>query len=103
LGAYAVLRTSRDHLVVPKDTVTLADTVGAGDSFMARLVSGLTDAGLLGGLVQRQRLAAATWQELATDLHRAVVTSSITVSHAGAYAPSRAEARAVILDDPNLA
>jgi sugar/nucleoside kinase (ribokinase family) len=53
LGAYAVLRTSRDHLVVPQNTVTLADTVGAGDSFMAGLVSGLTDAGLLGGPVQR--------------------------------------------------
>jgi len=35
LGAYAVIRTSRDHLVVPQNTVALADTVGAGDSFMA--------------------------------------------------------------------
>jgi fructokinase len=34
LGAYAVLRASQDHLVVPQGTVTLADTVGAGDSFM---------------------------------------------------------------------
>ncbi len=103
LGAYAVLRSSRDHLVVPQNTVTLADTVGAGDSFMAGLVSGLTDAGLLGGPVQRQRLAAATLPELATALHRAVVTSSVTVSHAGAYAPSFAEVRAVIADDPYLA
>ena len=103
LGAYAVLRTSRDNLVVPQNTVTLADTVGAGDSFMAGLVSGLMDAGLLGGPVQRRRLATATWQELATALHRAVVTSSITVSHAGAYAPSHAEVRAVVATDPNLA
>jgi len=103
LGAYAVLRTSRDHLVVPQNTVTLADTVGAGDSFMAGLVSGLTDAGLLGGPMQRQRLAAATWAELATALHRAVATSSITVSHAGAYAPSLAEVRAVVAADPYLA
>ena len=103
LGAYAVLRTSRDHLVVPQNTVTLADTVGAGDSFMAGLISGLTDAGLLGGPVQRERLAAASWPQLATALHRAVVTSSITVSHAGAYAPSLAEVRAVIAADPYVA
>jgi fructokinase len=70
---------------------------------MAGLVSGLVDAGLLGGPVQRTRLAAATWAELATALHRAVVTSSITVSHAGAYAPSLAEVRAVVADDPYLA
>jgi len=103
LGAYAVLRASRDLLVVPPNTVTLVDTVGAGDSFMAGLISGLTDAGLLGGRVQRERLAAATWSELATALHRAVVTSSITVSHAGAYAPSLAEVRAVVAADPYLA
>ena len=103
LGAYAVLRGSRDQLVVPHNTVALADTVGAGDSFMAGLVSGLTDAGLLGGPVQRMRLAAAAWPELATALHRAVVTSSVTVSHAGAYAPSLAEVRAVVAADPYLA
>jgi hypothetical protein len=32
-----------------------------------------------------------------------VVTSSITVSHAGAYAPSLDEVRAVIAADPYLA
>ena len=38
---------------------TVADTVGAGDSFMAGLVSGLLDAGLLGGPDARARLHAA--------------------------------------------
>jgi fructokinase len=103
LGAYAVLRTSRDLLVVPHKGVTVADTVGAGDSFMAGLVSGLTDAGLLGGAEQRTRLAAATWAEVATALHRAVVTSSVTVSRFGAYGPSLDEVRAVVAADPYLA
>lgn len=103
LGAYAVLRSSRDHLVVPQNTVTLADTVGAGDSFMAGLISGLTDVGLLGGPVQRGRLYSAGWGQLTTALHRAVVTSSITVSHAGAYAPSLSEVGEVVAADPSLA
>lgn len=103
LGAYAVLRNSRDHLVVPQNTVQLADTVGAGDSFMAGLISGLTDAGLLGGAAQRARLYEAGFAQLSTALHRAVVTSSVTVSHAGAYGPTLAEVRAVIAADPALA
>ncbi len=103
LGAYAVLRNSRDHLVVPQNSVQLADTVGAGDSFMAGLISGLTDAGLLGGAAQRARLYEAGWAQLSTALHRAVVTSSVTVSHAGAYGPTLAEVRAVIAADPALA
>ena len=103
LGAYAVLRSSRDLLVVPHRSVTVADTVGAGDSFMAGLVSGLSDAGFLGGPTQRARLAAATWTEVATALHRAVVTSSVTVSRLGAYGPSLDEVRAVVAADPYLA
>ncbi len=103
LGAYAVLCTSRDLLVVPRGNVTVADTVGAGDSFMAGLVSGLTDVGLLGGTVQRSRLAAATWAEVTPALHRAVVTSSVTVGHLGAYGPSLDEVRAVVAADPYLA
>jgi len=103
LGAYAVLRNSRDHLVVPQNTVQLADTVGAGDSFMAGLISGLSDAGLVGGAAQRVRLYDASWAQLSTALHRAVITSSLTVSHAGAYGPTLAEVRAVVAADPSLA
>lgn len=103
LGAYAVLRGSRDLLVVPPNPVPLVDTVGAGDSFMAGLVSGLVDAGLLGDAAARARLAAATWGDVSSALHRAVVTSSITVSHAGAYAPDRSEVAAAIEADPLLA
>lgn len=102
LGAYVVLRNARDHLVVPQNSVQLADTVGAGDSFMAGLISGLTDAGLLGGVEARRRLYEAGWADLSTALHRAVITSSVTVSHAGAYGPTQAEVQAVIAADPLL-
>lgn len=71
------------------DRVT--DTVGAGDSFMAGLVSGLLDAGLLGGPEARGRLADADLDAVADAVDRAMCTSAITVVHAGAYAPTRDE------------
>ncbi|MFC7487602.1 PfkB family carbohydrate kinase [Knoellia sp. CPCC 206453] len=69
----------------------VADTVGAGDSFMAGLVSGLLDAGLLGDTDARQRLSTATLEAVAGSVSRAMATSAITVGHAGAYAPTREE------------
>lgn len=48
-GAYALLGHNRDMLVIDQLTVEVGDTVGAGDSFMAGLISGLFEAGLLGG------------------------------------------------------
>lgn len=102
-GAYAVLRGERDLLHIDQMYVDLADTVGAGDSFMAGLVSGLHDAGLLGSLEARKKLAAARWGDVIPALHRAVVTSGITVSKHGAYAPSMDEVRAVQEADPQLA
>lgn len=69
------------------------DTVGAGDSFMAGLVSGLLDAGLLGGPDARVRLRAAGLADVAPAIDRALATSGVTVRHAGAYAPTREEIR----------
>lgn len=69
----------------------VVDTVGAGDSFMAGLVSGLLDAGLLGGPQARSRLARASLADVTPAIGRALATSGITVGHAGAYAPDRAE------------
>ena len=71
------------------DRVT--DTVGAGDSFMAGLVSGLLDAGLLGDPDARTRLSDAPLADVTSAIDRAMGTSAITVVHAGAYAPTRAE------------
>jgi fructokinase len=69
----------------------VVDTVGAGDSFMAGLVSGLLDAGLLGDTQARQRLGAASLEAVASAVARALATSAVTVGRAGAYAPTREE------------
>ena len=71
-----------------KDVV---DTVGAGDSFMAGLVSGLLDLGLLGGPDARERLHAAALHDVHPAIDRALATSGLTVRRAGAYAPTREE------------
>ncbi|MDN5562866.1 MAG: carbohydrate kinase [Luteococcus sp.] len=102
-GAYALLGHNRDMLHVDQMTVKLADTVGAGDSFMGGLLSGLLDAGLLGSREAAARLADAGWNEVQPALHRAVVTSGLTVSRAGAHAPTREDIEAVVREDPSLA
>jgi fructokinase len=66
----------------------VVDTVGAGDSFMAGLVSGLVGAGLLGDPGARQRLQGATLEEVRPAIDRGLATSGVTVGRAGAYAPS---------------
>jgi len=88
-GALVLVAGEVHHLPVPRATV--ADTVGAGDSFMAGLLSGLLDAGLLGGTQARQRLSAAGWEQVAPAVQRALACAAITVSRAGANPPTRAE------------
>ena len=90
-GAYARLRNDPDLLVIDPVTATVADTVGAGDSFMAGLISGLLDLDLLGSPAARAALAAANLDDIAPALDRALRTSGCTVTHAGAYAPTREE------------
>ncbi len=75
----------------PARVDSVVDTVGAGDSFMAGLVSGLLDAGLLGGREARRRLFTASADDVAPAIDRALSTSGVTVRHAGAYAPTREE------------
>ena len=101
-GAYALLAANRDLLVVDQVNVTVGDTVGAGDSFMAGLIAGLLKAGFLGGPEARERLRTASWTAVQPALHQAVVTSSITVSRAGAYAPTPDEVAAVLATDPRF-
>ncbi len=69
----------------------VVDTVGAGDSFMAGLLSGLLDAGLLGGPEARERLRFAHWPAIDAAVGRALACAAITVSRAGANPPTRAE------------
>jgi fructokinase len=100
LGASLVVVTRGEHGVVFRVTGTgeegsaastaerVVDTVGAGDSFMAGLVSGLLASGLLGDPGARTRLAGATLDQVRPAVDRGVATSGITVGKAGAYAPS---------------
>ena len=75
----------------PARDITVVDTVGAGDSFMAGLVSGLLDDHLLGSTGARERLRRAGLAEVRPAIDRALATSELTVRRAGAYAPTREE------------
>ena len=77
----------------PATPATVVDTVGAGDSFMSGLISGLLDAGLLGDVAARDRLRGADLVGVAAALDRAARCAAITVSRAGANPPTRAELR----------
>ncbi|KGN33702.1 kinase [Knoellia sinensis KCTC 19936] len=82
------LTSTGDTVEAPATADAVVDTVGAGDSFMAGLISGLLDAGLLGAEA-RDRLASAAREDVEGAISRALATSAITVGHAGAYAPTR--------------
>ncbi len=75
---------------VPAPRVTVADTVGAGDSFMAALLSGVVDAGY-DGVLNRERLRRVSVEELRSFLSYAARAAAITVSRAGANPPGREE------------
>ncbi len=62
-------------------SVTVADTIGAGDAYMASLISSALDDPAI--FEDAEIFAAA--------LHRAAVTAGITVSRAGANPPTRAD------------
>lgn len=65
----------------------VVDTVGAGDSFMAGLLSGLASGGLLGDPAARALLRGATLEDVRPAVERGLATSGVTVGRAGAYAP----------------
>nr|NLD40025.1 carbohydrate kinase [Actinomycetales bacterium] len=75
----------------PAGRTRVVDTVGAGDSFMSGLISGLLDLGLLGRTDARQRLGKTTYAEVAPAVERALACAAITVSRAGANPPTRTE------------
>lgn len=101
-GSYARLAGDRDMLVIDALNVELVDTVGAGDSFMGGLLSGLLDAGLLGSAQAKSELRRVRWHDVQPALHRAVVTSGLTVSHQGAHAPAREDVENVLIAQPQL-
>ncbi|PFG33804.1 carbohydrate kinase family protein [Sanguibacter antarcticus] len=87
-GAHAYTAGGRVDVAAP--AVTVADTVGAGDSFMGALIDGLWSAGLLGAS-QRGALATISTETLTTVLEQCVQVAAITVSRPGANPPRRRE------------
>ncbi|MCU1556441.1 MAG: PfkB domain protein [Microbacteriaceae bacterium] len=86
LGVGGALLATRDATVaVPAHSSTVVDTVGAGDSFMAALVSVVAESG--------------AWDPDAARLRQfgrwAAAAAGITVSRAGANLPTRDELEAV--------
>ncbi len=92
-GALVALSITGELTSVDAPTVEVVDTVGAGDSFMAGLLSGLLDAELLGGAEARERLRSASLADVLPAVERALACAAITVSRAGANPPRQAELR----------
>lgn len=96
LGASgAVLATARDRVTVPGRRVDVADTIGAGDSFMSAVVQRLC--ALLDAGVDARAIAdgSALGASVLTDIGEfAVSCAAITVSRTGSNPPTMAEALA---------
>lgn len=90
-GAGTTALTGRVRVDVPARPVAVADTVGAGDSFMSALIDGLWSADLLG---RRHELPGVSEATLRALLQRCVLVAGITVSRRGADPPTRAEVEA---------
>ncbi|MFN3866463.1 MAG: carbohydrate kinase family protein [Demequina sp.] len=88
-GATAYLSDGR-RVSVAAPRVDVADTVGAGDSFMSGLIDGLWSAGLLGA-ARRAALRTVDDATLTAVLNRCARIGAITVSRAGANPPTTAE------------
>jgi fructokinase len=86
-GALVWLSSTSELTTADAPVVTVVDTVGAGDSFMAGLLSGLLEAGLLGDVQARERLRAAALAEVRPAIDRALACAAITVSRPGADPP----------------
>jgi len=106
-GAHVLVTSSGDQTVLPAPGAHVVDTVGAGDSFMSGLLSGLLDTGLLGGPLDsataieasdppgpagppaRGRLRTARVHDIRPAVERALACSRWTIERAGAAAPTR--------------
>lgn len=84
-GARAI--TAQQNRFVAAHKVTVADTVGAGDTFNAGALCALHEAGAL----TKSRLAAVSDAELDAALRLGVQAAAVTVSRAGANPPWRNE------------
>lgn len=89
-GPWAVV--DRGECEVPAAAARVVDTVGAGDSFMAALLSALVDRELDGGQ-RRNELRALSVEQMQDVLAFASAAAAVTVSRAGANPPTRDELR----------
>ncbi|GCD18936.1 fructokinase [Cellulomonas algicola] len=88
-GAFASTAAGA-RITVPAPSVQVADTVGAGDSFMGGLIDGLWSAGLLGA-DRREALRDVDAATVERVLERCARIAAITVSRPGANPPTSAE------------
>jgi fructokinase len=87
-GPWGITASGEAECPAPK--VEVADTVGAGDSFMAALLSGLVDRGL-DGAQNRKDLRELPAEGLGELLAHAAKAAAVTVSRPGANPPTRVE------------
>lgn len=88
LGAQGALAVTRNQTVhVPAPNVTVADTVGAGDTFNAGVLASLSDQGLL----SKSTIATIDARQIETALQLGVRAAAVTVSRPGANPPWRRE------------
>jgi fructokinase len=85
-----VILAHQGRVEMAAEPVTVADTVGAGDSFMAGLISGLAQLEALGS-GGRQRLQTLTLDQLHALAAYANRAAAITCSRQGANPPRSAE------------
>jgi fructokinase len=89
-AAGPVILSRRGRVELAAEAITVADTVGAGDSFMAALISGLDQLSALGA-AGRPRLQALTVEDLRALAAYANRAAAITCSRPGANPPGTAE------------
>ncbi len=87
-GPWGITRAGDTQIAAP--TVNVVDTVGAGDSFMAGLLSAIVDHGL-DGAQNRSDLRAMPVETLSAIMDHATRAAAVTVSRAGANPPTRTE------------
>lgn len=87
-GPWAAVAAGETSVAAPP--VKVADTVGAGDSFMAALLSTLVDRELAGAQ-RREQLRGLPVELLGELLDYAAKAAAITVSRPGANPPNRTE------------
>lgn len=91
-GAFVATRDGL-RLRLPAQQTTLVDTIGAGDSFTAALISGLALCGIYGADA-RSTLASIPEETVSAIVTRATQCAAITVSRAGAHPPTADELNA---------